>query len=142
MPVLDVKTWQIEVAGDVKRHLTLNYATLQSMRQHSVAMTLECAGNGRTGFETATPGELRWGNGAVGTAIWTGIPVSEILGMAGIQSGANQVVVRGADAGLEPEGGAIIDYARSLPLDKALDKDTILAFYMNGNPLSRHHGYP
>ncbi len=112
------------------------------MIHHRVAVTLECAGNGRTGFKRAARGELRWGNGAVGTAVWTGVQLGRILERAGILEGANQVVVEGSDSGPEPGTKKTINFVRSLPLAKALDEDTIIALTMNSEPLSHRCGFP
>jgi DMSO/TMAO reductase YedYZ molybdopterin-dependent catalytic subunit len=104
-------------------------------------MTMECAGNGRSGLQPEVQGEP-WAYGAVSTAEWTGIPLRDVLDVAGLRQGVREIVFEGADHGYVQAAGADIPFVRSLPVEKALDPDVIIAHAMNGEPLSRAHGGP
>jgi DMSO/TMAO reductase YedYZ molybdopterin-dependent catalytic subunit len=89
----------------------------------------------------AVPGEP-WQLGAAATAEWTGAPLGLLLERSGGQSDAVEVVFEGADHGTPAGASGPIAYARSLPLDRALHPDTLLAYAMNGEPLLPEHGAP
>jgi sulfite oxidase len=129
--------WQPRVEGTVERPFTLTYELLRQMPARRLVALIECAGNSRSRFE-ATFGEerlegVRWGNGAVSTAEWVGVPLGMVLDMAGVQPGVQNVVIYGGERG---------NFARGLRIDKAYDPDTILAYSMNGEPLPMNHGAP
>ena len=83
-PRLDPASWQLEVSGLVDRPLRVSLRELHHMPAETLAATLECAGNGRAGFDPPAEGE-QWQLGAVSTAEWTGVPLAEVLGRAGLQ---------------------------------------------------------
>jgi DMSO/TMAO reductase YedYZ molybdopterin-dependent catalytic subunit len=111
---------------------------LRSRERRTLAVTLECAGNGRALLERHEPSQP-WLNEAVGTAEWTGTPLAPLLREAGLD-GALEIVFTGADRGIQ--GGVEHAYARSLPLAEALRDDVLLADEMNGAPLLPQHGAP
>jgi DMSO/TMAO reductase YedYZ molybdopterin-dependent catalytic subunit len=141
IPNLDASDYRLRVGGLVDRPLSLSLRDLQNMRSQTEVVTLECAGNGRTGFDPPVPGE-RWQYGAVSTAEWTGVPLVEILDRAGVRTGALEVRFRGADSGEVDKRRGNIHFERSLSLDQARESDPILAWAMNGEPLPIQHGYP
>jgi len=100
---------------------------------------LECAGNGRRFLEPPAPGEP-WGLGAVATAEWSGVLLSDLLDDAGVDSGVIEILVTGADSGFVPELGRAIPFERSLPIADA--GSAIVAHSMNGQPLPPDHGAP
>ncbi len=102
---------------------------------------MECAGNGRSFLHRVEPG-VQWGAGAVGHAEWTGVPLSTVLERSQPLSDALEILCEGADSGTEPDHPEVMRFARGLPLAKALHPDTLLAFRMNGEPLTRSHGSP
>jgi DMSO/TMAO reductase YedYZ molybdopterin-dependent catalytic subunit len=110
---------------------------LRQMPRTTVTAVLECAGNGRAFFEPSMPG-IQWERGAVGNARWTGVRVADLLARAGLGEGARHVVMHGADRPL----GTQPPFVRQLPVAKAMDPDTILAYEMNGEPLPLAHGFP
>ncbi len=112
------------------------------MRQRTVTATLECAGNGRSGFSRVASGEVPWGNGAVGTARWSGVPLRELFANCGMTELGTQVVAEGEDIGLVHGQPSPIRFVRTLPFEKALEEDTILALKMNSKPLQVEHGFP
>jgi DMSO/TMAO reductase YedYZ molybdopterin-dependent catalytic subunit len=80
--------------------------------------------------------------GAVSTAEWTGVPLSELLGRAGIKAGARELVFRGADSGKLDLDSKPIRFERSLSVDNACWCEGLLAYAMNGKVLPIQHGYP
>lgn len=140
-PEVDVASWMLDITGWVERCLRLTREDLDPMSQASLFATLECAGNGRSFLEGEVPG-VQWGVGAVGNAEWSGVPVRSLLEPAGIKEGALEVVFEGSDSGLEGGSDGEVRFARSLPLDMALHPDTLIALRMNGQVLTKEHGYP
>ncbi|TLZ88397.1 MAG: sulfite oxidase [Methanobacteriota archaeon] len=131
----------LEVVGAVEQPVRLNMADLEAMGTRTLAVTVECAGNGRTGFQPLPAGEP-WGLGAVSTARWTGVPLRAVLESARLRPRAVEVLAIGADRGRPPDVADEIPFARSLPLAKARDPDTLLALQMNGRPILPEHGAP
>jgi len=142
VPGVDRSSWRLSVKGEVDEAQEFSYSTLRRMPQRTVRVTMECAGNGRTGFKEVATGELRWGLGAVSTASWTGVPLSLILEKAGVKKGANQVIAEGADEGHEPGTTKMMNFTRRLSIEKAMEDGTILALKMNGKVLETQHGAP
>jgi DMSO/TMAO reductase YedYZ molybdopterin-dependent catalytic subunit len=143
-PALDAWGWKLRVVGAVQRPLELSYDELLAFPSRTAALTLECAGNGRSFLEPKAKG-VQWGLGAVGTAEWTGVPLSAVLERAGVNPGAVDVVLEGADRGEpknEPKPAGTLAFARGLPLAKALRPEVLLAYKMNGAPLPPAHGRP
>jgi DMSO/TMAO reductase YedYZ molybdopterin-dependent catalytic subunit len=144
VPRLDAASWKLSVAGAVKKPLEFTYDGLQSLPSRTIPVTLECAGNGRSFLEPKAKG-VQWSLGAVGTAEWTGVPLAAVLERAGIAAGAVDVVLEGADRGVpknEPKPPGPLAFARGLPLAKALAPEVLLAYGMNGRPLTGRHGFP
>jgi DMSO/TMAO reductase YedYZ molybdopterin-dependent catalytic subunit len=141
IPDLDPAGWRRHVGGLVERHLSLGLAQLRAMRSASAAVTLECAGNGRAGLKPPTPGE-QWGTGAVSTAEWTGVPLTEVLDRAGVQATAREALFRGADRGQVDGHGGRVHFERSLPVGLLGQAGALLAYAMNGEELPAWHGYP
>jgi len=141
IPHLDRPRWRLEVGGLVERRLSLDLDRLRAMPSATAVVTLECAGNGRAGLWPPAPGE-QWGLGAVSTAEWTGVPLTEVLRQAGVQATAQEVVFRGADSGHVDGHDGRVRFERSLPVSQLGPADALLAYAMNGEELPRHHGYP
>ncbi|HEU0239606.1 MAG TPA: sulfite oxidase [Micromonosporaceae bacterium] len=139
IPALDATTWRLRVGGLVGTPLDLGLDTLRSMPSRTVRVTLECAGNGRARLHPR-PVSQPWLVEAVGTADWTGVPLRDVLGRAGVDASAVDVVFTGADHGIER--GVEQDYQRSLTIEQALEPDVLVAYEMNGAPLPPQHGYP
>lgn len=133
---LDADTWQLTIAGEVEKPLTLNLADLTELESHTVVNTLECAGNGRGFQQPHVPG-IQWQKGAVGTASFTGPRLRDVL-RAGVKTAGKHVMFRG----LDEVPGRVPPFIRSIPMEKAVDSDTLVATRMNGEVLTRHHGFP
>lgn len=143
IPEITASEWRLEIEGEVEAPFSLSYDELLAMEARTIAATLECAGNNRIFLEPKVKG-VQWELGAVGNASWTGVALSEVLGRAKLKSGALEVILEGADEGEianPPRPAGRIRFARSLPLEKALD-DVLLAHTMNGQELSASHGFP
>jgi sulfite oxidase len=140
-PDLDPRKHMLEVGGAVERVLHLRMADFEAMAADTLAVTMECAGNGRTGLRPPPAGEP-WGLGAVGTAQWTGVPLRSVMESAGVRPRVREILSIGADRGRPPDIADEIPFARSLPLDKAMDPDTLIALRMNGEPIPAEHGGP
>jgi DMSO/TMAO reductase YedYZ molybdopterin-dependent catalytic subunit len=141
VPQLDVAAWRLSIGGCVERPLELSCDDLSALPQRTVLATLECAGNGRSFLAQRVPG-VPWGAGAVAHAEWSGVPLSVVLEQAGVSTDAVEVICEGADRGTEPDHPEPMTFARGLPLQKALHRDTLLALRMNGEPLTPSHGFP
>jgi DMSO/TMAO reductase YedYZ molybdopterin-dependent catalytic subunit len=141
VPQLDAAGWRLSVSGCVARPLTLSYDELNDMPQRTLLATIECAGNGRS-FLTPRVAGVPWGAGAVAHAEWSGVPLRDVLELAGVNDDAVEIVCQGADRGTEPDHPQVMPFARGLTLEKALHRDTLLALRMNGEPLTPDHGYP
>ena len=134
---LSAADWRLSIGGEVEKPLTLTAADLAKLEMHSVVNTLECAGNGR-GFQRPQVPGIQWGKGAVGTAEFSGPRLRDVLERAGVSSSGKQVAFRG----LDEVPGKVPPFIRSIPIEKALDPDTLVATHMNGAPLTKHHGFP
>lgn len=138
---IDPAGWRLRIGGLVAAPAIVTLADLRRMPRRSLVVVLECAGHRRAELDPATPG-LQWGTGAVSEARWSGTPLRDLLWAAGIDRDADEVVLTGADRGAFERRAGQHPYARSLPLRKALHRDTILAFEMNGGPIPPEHGGP
>ena len=128
-PKISTENWNLEIGGMVANPIKFSYSDLVLASSVRRPLTLECAGNVSGG-----PG--------VSTAFWSGLPLAELLKQAGAHADATTVILYGADGG-EGEGvPAGTHYARSIPLEKAMDPSTLLAYEMNGEPLPPEHGFP
>lgn len=140
MPVpaaLDEAAWRLGVGGEVGSALSLSVAELRQMPATSVTVTLECAGNGRAFFNPPVAG-VQWQKGAVGTAKWTGVRVSDVLKRAGARSTGTHVWMSGADRPL----GTQPPFVRQMPMAKAMNPGTLIAYAMNDQPIPAVHGFP
>ena len=141
IPVLDAAAWRLSVSGLVDRALSLSLPELTQLPAQTMEVTLECAGNARRMYQPPAPGEP-WGFGAVSTAEWTGVPLTEVLRRAGLQPGAQEIIFGGADRGTIDGAPHPIHFERSLPVAGVAESDALLAYAMNGQPLPPRHGYP
>jgi DMSO/TMAO reductase YedYZ molybdopterin-dependent catalytic subunit len=143
VPSLDGSAWRLVIDGEVRQPRTLTLADILAMPAKELVTTMECAGNSRS-YVTPPAEGLAFRHGVVSTARWKGVPLRALLDRSGLRDSAVEVVFEGADWGHEEEGGVSFDlsYQRSLPLEKALHLDTLLAYQMNGEPLTALHGFP
>ncbi|HEX9743496.1 MAG TPA: sulfite oxidase [Nitrospiraceae bacterium] len=135
---MDPSSWTLNVKGLVARELSLSLSDLARFEEVSVTAVVQCSGNGRA-FHRPRAGGVQWGKGAVGNARWTGVRLRDVLAKAGVQAKAKHLHLLGAD---RPVLSSTPLFHRSIPLEKALHPDTILATKMNGDPLPLLHGAP
>lgn len=143
-PAIDAAAWRLRIEGAVDQTVDLSLQDLRAMPARTYTAVLECAGNGRLYLKPKKEG-VQWELGAVGCARWTGVPLATVLDRAGVHASAVDVVLEGADFGTpeksdHPKGK--ITYSRSLPLNTARRPEVLLAYEMNGEPLTRSHGAP
>ncbi len=138
MPVIDINKWSLAVDGEVNTTLRLSMDDIKKFKEVEAVVTLECYGNSRYFFKPKTAGN-QWKKGGIGTARWKGVRLKDIIEKAGITDKSKHVVFDGAD---EPFAPGAPDFKRSIPIDKALDPNTLLVYEMNGMPLPVYHGYP
>ncbi|HEY5626747.1 MAG TPA: sulfite oxidase [Nitrospira sp.] len=130
--------WKLRLQGQVERPAEFTLAGLRQMEAVTVTAVVQCSGNGRAFHRPKVPG-VQWKRGAVGNAQWTGVRLRDLLMQAGVQGSAKHVQFQGAD---RPILDSVPLFVRSIPLDKAIHPDTILAYEMNGRPLPLLHGAP
>ena len=120
VPAVDPTTWRLVIDGMVRERVELSFDDLVGMGLDEYSVTLTCVSN-------------EVGGGLVGNAIWQGVPIRDILKMAGPQAGADMVLSRSVDG-----------YTASTPLESLTDDglDAIFAVAMNGEPLPLEHGFP
>ena len=111
IPAVDASTWRLEIGGLVEHPLVLGLDDLKAREQRTLAVTLECAGNGRALLANHEPSQP-WLADAVGTARSTGTPLTPLLAEAGVDPTAVSIVFTGVDRGFQ--GGVEHAYARSL----------------------------
>ncbi|MCZ6658137.1 MAG: sulfite oxidase [Gammaproteobacteria bacterium] len=139
---IDAATWTLEIGGEAclePRAFAL--AELQSdYSHHAYALTLECGGNGRSEFFPPVPGN-QWTTGAVSCALWRGVRLRDLLNACGIAENAVYVGYYGRDRHLSGDPDKVV-ISRGVPIDKALQDETLVAFEMNGEPIPLLHGGP
>ena len=134
---LDAAEWRVSIGGEVEKPLSLSLEDLEKFALHSVTNTLECAGNGRAFQQPHVPG-VQWQRGAVGTARFSGVRLRDVLQRAGVKTTGKHVMFHG----LDEVPAKVPPFVRSIPIEKAMDADTLIATKMNGAALTKHHGYP
>jgi len=139
---IDVANWSLTIDGEsVKKKKVFTLAQLQSnFKPYTYQLTLECGGNGRSEFNPPAKGN-QWTIGAVSCANWTGVRLKDVLEDVGINSDAVYIGYHAADTHLsgDPKKEPI---SRGVPISKALQEETLLAFQMNGKDIPLAHGYP
>ncbi len=136
----DLTGWSLTIDGEVGRPLTLTLDELKKYRAVERALVLECAGNGRAGFNPPTSGN-QWTLGGVGCALYRGVCLRDVLKDAGVKSSAVYIGYYGEDPHLSGDAKRQA-ISRGVPIAKALDEHTLLAWEMNGDPLPALHGFP
>ena len=119
VPRVDLQEWNLRITGMVDRPYTIDFSDLLDMRMVERDVTLSCVSN-------------QVGGGLVGNARWLGVPLTEILDRAGVQTGAEQIVGRSVD-----------EFTVGFPVEAAYDgREALVAVGMNGEPLPFEHGFP
>ncbi|KAB2333083.1 sulfite oxidase [Cytobacillus depressus] len=140
-PSLSHSNYWLPINGLVSAPLLLSMQDLLQMPAKTVKAVLECAGDKRSFFKPKVFGE-QWEKGAINQGFWKGVPLRTLLERAGLREGAKEVVIEGYDYGKTPDSDQVYTYARSLPIEKALHPDTLIAFEYNQQPIPFKHGFP
>jgi sulfite oxidase len=137
IPNVKLPEWKLEIAGLVEQPLSLTLDDLENFPRAELVSVLECAGNGRSFFQPPIAG-AQWRFGGAGNARWTGVRLKDVLEKSGVKREATHLLLDGADAPLVK----MPKFQRTLDVAKALHPDTLLAWEMNGMPLTADHGFP
>jgi sulfite oxidase len=142
VPEVDLAGFRIAIEGLVRRPFHISLDELQRLSRVTVAATVQCAGNRRSELMAVReiPGELGWGAEAIGTAEWGGVPLRDVLAAVEPLPGARHVELIGRDE--TERHGNRFHFGGSIPLDKAIQPEVLLAWEMNGKPLPAVHGGP
>ena len=140
-PKLTQQSYYLPIEGEVLKPLIFEFNDLVRMYSKTLVLPLECSGNKRTFFDPQVYGE-QWGDGAISQGIWKGVPLRTLLQLTGLKSNALEVVFEAYDYGKREDIKEVLNYARSLPLNKALHPDTLIAYELNGKAIPFKHGYP
>ena len=137
----DASIWTLTVDGLVETPLTLGIDDLkQRFEVVTRALTLECAGNGRAFFDPPADG-AQWTYGAVACSEWTGVRLADVLKAAGVKDTVVYTAHEGADT--HPSGAASgLPISRGVPIAKAIDPNSLIAFAQNGQPIHPMNGAP
>ena len=139
---IDVKNWTITFDGEsVKKTKTCSLQELKSkFEQHTYQLTIECGGNGRAEFDPPAKGN-QWTVGAVSCATWTGVRLKDVLEDVGVKGDAVYIGYHAADGHLSGDAKKE-PISRGIPMAKAFQEETLLAFQMNGEDIPLVHGHP
>jgi DMSO/TMAO reductase YedYZ molybdopterin-dependent catalytic subunit len=139
IPEVNAQEWRLSVGGDgANNALSLSLDELRRLPAVEVAAVCQCSGNRRGLFEPHVPG-VQWGYGAMGCARWKGARLKDVLDRAGLKSEAIEIVLAGTDKGPVDKTPPFV---KSIPVWKAVEDTTLIAYEMNGGPLPHWNGFP
>jgi sulfite oxidase len=158
IPTVDVKGFRLTIDGLVEKPLTLTLDELRSrfINHIEIEATLICGGNRRQEQSAVKPvGGVQWDAGAIGNAKWTGVPLADVLNVAGIKPEAKHVWFEGLDP-IKEKDGSVAPFGGSVPVSRVMAvtgkggknlrsmqfHGAILAYQMNGQALTAEHGFP
>jgi DMSO/TMAO reductase YedYZ molybdopterin-dependent catalytic subunit len=139
IPQVGIDDWKLSLGGPgANGDSEIGFAELKRFPAVEVVAVCQCAGNRRGLVEPHVAG-VQWGYGAIGCARWKGARLKDVLDLVGLNKDAAEIVVDGAD-------GAVLDktpdFVKSLPVSKAIEETTLVAYEMNGEPLPHWNGFP
>lgn len=139
---IDINKWTLQVLGEsAKSKKTYSLHDLRSkFKTFTYQLTIECGGNGRSEFDPPAKGN-QWTVGAISCAEWTGVRLKDVLKDVGINEDAVYIGYYGEDVHLSGDHSKH-PISRGIPLAKAMEDETIIAFAMNGQDIPEAHGYP
>jgi DMSO/TMAO reductase YedYZ molybdopterin-dependent catalytic subunit len=139
IPEVDAATWRLAVGGDgANSQAELTFDDLKRMPSTEIVAVNQCSGNRRGLFQPHVAG-VEWGYGAMGCARWKGARLKDVLDKVGIKKEAIEIVLDGADG---PVFDKTPDFVKSIPVSKAMEETTLIAYEMNGEPLPHLNGFP
>lgn len=139
---IDPEQWTLQIAGEsCIQPQSFTLAELKTkFDQHTLQLQIECGGNGRSEYYPPAKGN-QWTTGAIGCPEWTGVGLRDVLDYCGIADDAVYVAYEGTDTHLSGDLNKR-PISRGVPVAKALEKESLIAWAMNGEPLPLLHGYP
>lgn len=139
-PDIDASRHRLTIKGLVERELTFSVDELKkTFPTVTLQGMMECAGSGRSAYMPRASGTPWLPTGGMGCPMWTGVRLRDVLEAAGLKQGAAHVAGQGGDFGVVATAAPVI---RSIPLSKAMEPHTLIAWGMNEGPLPKVHGYP
>ena len=136
---IDVGQHRLTVTGQVNKPLSLSLAELKALGETvEIVAVNQCAGNSR-GFSSPRVFGAQLGNGSMGNARWTGIPLKTVLERAGVRAGSKQITLRGLD---RPALPGTPEFVKAIDIDLALSGGPLIAWAMNGTDIPFLNGYP
>jgi DMSO/TMAO reductase YedYZ molybdopterin-dependent catalytic subunit len=139
IPDIDAATYRITIGGEgANGKLEVTLDDLKKLPAYEIVAVNQCSGNRRGLSNPHVPG-VQWGYGAMGCARWKGARLKDLLDKVGIKKEALEVAFNGADG---PVFDKTPDFIKSLPLWRAVDESTLVAYEMNGEQLPHFNGYP
>ncbi|MEH7109290.1 sulfite oxidase [Bacillus sp. JJ1764] len=133
--------YYLPINGLVHTPRIFSLQEIYSLPSKTLKVVLECSGNRRQLFEPKVFGE-QWGKGAISQGIWKGVPLKILFEYTGLMDTAKEIVFEGYDYGNRPDSDQIYNFSRSLPIEKSLEPDTIIAYEYNNQPIPFKHGFP
>lgn len=139
---VDVDAWELGFGGEsVEQEITLTIAELkEKFEHHTYQLQLECGGNGRSEFVPPAGGN-QWSTGAIGCPEWTGVRLRDVLEHVGVKDDAVYVAYYGADTHVSGDPTKV-PISRGVPIEKALEDESLIAWAMNGADIPAINGYP
>lgn len=139
---IDPESWTLSIEGEaIQRPVQFSLAELKErFPHHTYQLTLECGGNGRKEFNPPAKGN-QWSTGAVGCPSWTGVRLRDVLAVAGLKDNAVYIGYYGKDTHLSGDPNKVV-ISRGVPIEKAMEAESLIAWDMNGTPLPLLNGYP
>ncbi len=139
---IDPASWTLSLGGEsLLRPASFTVAALREQFETvSLQLTIECGGNGRSEFNPPVTGN-QWTVGAVGCPRWTGVRLRDVLEHCGIADDAVYVAYHAADTHLSGDP-AKEPISRGVPIAKALEAESLIAWAINDEPLPWHNGHP
>ncbi|MEN8687998.1 MAG: molybdopterin-dependent oxidoreductase, partial [Desulfuromonadales bacterium] len=139
---VDAANWSLKIEGEsAKKSVTLSIDDLKKkFKTHTYQIQLECGGNGRSEFNPPAKGN-QWRVGAISCATWTGARLRDVLEYAGIKDDAVYIGYYGADTHVSGDPKKVV-ISRGVPIAKAMEEESLIAWAMNGKDIPPLHGYP
>lgn len=139
---IDVDAWELTFGGEsIAEEVTLTIGELkQKYKHHTYQLQLECGGNGRSEFVPPASGN-QWSTGAIGCPEWTGVRLKDVLEDIGITDDAVYVAYYGADRHASGDPNKV-PISRGVPIEKALEDESLIAWAMNGEDIPPLNGFP
>lgn len=139
---VDAAAWKLTIEGEsAKRSVSFSIAELKKkFKEHTLQIQLECGGNGRSEYNPPAKGN-QWRVGAISCAEWTGVRLRDVLEDVGLKDDAVYIGYYGADTHVSGDPKKVV-ISRGVPIAKAMEDESLIAWAMNGKDIPLLHGYP